>query len=83
MSIIHTSQQPTDQPKGNIMTLQEATQISKAAKAKGYGTRIMGGKMQFVVVSYALNGKSKLIAKSEYVSLDDALEVLNNLPVAN
>ena len=83
MSIIHPSQQPTDQPKGNIMTLQEATQISKAAKAKGYGTRIMGGKMQFIVVSYATNGKAKLIAKSEYVSLDDALEVLNNLPVAN
>ena len=65
------------------MTFQQATEISKAAKAKGYGTRIMGGKMQFVVVSYATNGRAKLIAKSEYVTLGDALEVLNTLSAAN
>lgn len=58
------------------MTLVQAIEVSKAAKAAGYSTRVKAGLLQFVTVEYDKFGKSTVTPRTEYMNYDAAIAII-------
>ncbi len=59
------------------MNIQAAVKISKLAQSKGYATRVKDGKIQFVTVEYDNKGKSTVNEITDYLTLSEALAIIN------
>ena len=55
----------------------EAVKISKLAHSKGYATRVKDGKVQFVTVEYDNKGKSTVNEITDYLTLSEAIAIIN------
>lgn len=57
-------------------TIKTAVTVAQLAHRYGYATQARKGKLRFVTVAYGARGKSTVEPRSDWLTADDALEVL-------
>ena len=60
------------------MDMKQGIEISKAAKAAGYAISVKQGKVRFETVVYKPNGVSVVTPHTDWLSYDEAMEIIND-----
>lgn len=55
----------------------DAFKLAQLAKAKGYAVAVKAGKVQFQTVVYDAKGKAKITRHTDFISIAEALNIIN------